>query len=554
MTNIRLLLIHPPTILKPHQAAILHGPISDVVPSTPMLEMYPIGFVTMLSYLEKRGHEVSIVNLALKLLNNPNFSIEEFARKIDADLVGLDLHWLPHVYGVIEIAKTIKKERPDLPIVVGGFSASYFYKELMEKVDEIDFLIRGDTAEEPLNLLLEALSGRGRLEDIPNLVWRKKEAIKVNPLSYIPQNLDDIIINYKELAKKYIKKLASDSLLPYTDFLEYPLMMVLPFKGCLNNCTTCGGSAFAYYYICKRRKLALKSPEKIVEELSYIAELKVPAFIVGDLRMPGTRFFSRVIEEIRREKMDVPVVFELFKPMSKEEIHKISRTLTDFSFEISPESGNETIRYAQGRYYSNTDLEKSIEETLKNGASRIDVYFSIGLPKQTRKNVKETLEYMNYLAEKFHRKGRIHLFISPLLPFLDPGSLAYEYPEKYGYIKHATTLTDHYKLIKNSRNWTDLISYETTWLNKAELIDLTYEAALHSANLRCKLGIIGEEELEEIKDKIIILKKSAFEHLTREEIVNKILCKREELSWIKIDRLKKLKYAMRTLIKALLSD
>lgn len=556
MLNIKLLLIHPPTILKPHQTPILQGPISDVVPSTPMLEMYPIGFVTIMSYLEERGHKVDIVNLALKLLNNPKFSIEEFARKIEADIVGLDFHWLPHAYGAIEVARIIKRERPDLPIIMGGFSATYFHRELMEKVKEIDFIMRGDTTEEPLNQLLEALEKeREKLENIPNLVWRKNRKIKINPLAHVPYSLDHTIINYKELAKKYIRKLASDDLLPYADFLQYPLMMVLPYKGCLNNCTTCGGSAFAYYHICKRRKLALKSPEKIVEELTYISELKVPAFIVGDLRMPGQKFFQKVIKEIEKEKIDIPVVFELFKPMKKEEIQQISKALSDFSFEITPESGIEEIRFAQGRYYTNKDLEKSIEETFKKGASRIDIYFSIGLPKQTKENVKETLKYMDYLAEKFNRKGKIHLFISPLLPFLDPGSLAYEYPEKYGYIKYTANLMDHYKLIEQSRNWTDLISYETKWLTKSELINLTYEAALHSVKIRQKLGMIKEDELEEIIAKIEKLKKKAVtEHLTKEEILSKILCKREELSWIKINRLKKIRYAVRTFIKTLLSD
>lgn len=42
----------------------MFGPVSDMVPSTPIFEMYPLGFVTLCEYLERHGLRARIYNLA----------------------------------------------------------------------------------------------------------------------------------------------------------------------------------------------------------------------------------------------------------------------------------------------------------------------------------------------------------------------------------------------------------------------------------------------------------------------------------------------------------
>jgi len=63
-----LLLLHAPSVYDFRKKSILYGPVSDMVPSSTVFEMYPIGFLTMLSYLHERGMQVRIVNLALTIV------------------------------------------------------------------------------------------------------------------------------------------------------------------------------------------------------------------------------------------------------------------------------------------------------------------------------------------------------------------------------------------------------------------------------------------------------------------------------------------------------
>ena len=153
-----LVLLHAPSVYDFRTKAIMYGPLSDLIPSSPVFEMYPVGFMTLSSYLEERGYRVRIVNLALRMMEDRGFDVENFLQRLRPRLFGLDLHWLPHAQGALEVSSLLKELHPDTPIVFGGLSASYFHRELAS-YPQVDYVIRGDAAEEPLYRLLEKLAG-----------------------------------------------------------------------------------------------------------------------------------------------------------------------------------------------------------------------------------------------------------------------------------------------------------------------------------------------------------------------------------------------------------
>ncbi|MFA9496115.1 MAG: cobalamin-dependent protein, partial [Candidatus Bathyarchaeota archaeon] len=124
MTGVDLVLLHAPSVYDFRKLPAMYGPISDVVPSTPVFEMYPLGFVSMVGYLEQNGYKARIINLAVKMLKDQRFDAEKFIKKLDAKVFGLDLHWLPHAAGSLDLAEIVKKHHPDAPILLGGLSAS----------------------------------------------------------------------------------------------------------------------------------------------------------------------------------------------------------------------------------------------------------------------------------------------------------------------------------------------------------------------------------------------------------------------------------------------
>ena len=271
-----LVLLHAPSVYDFRNHAILYGPVSDLVPSTPVFEMYPIGFTTMAEYLERHGFKVRIVNLAVRMLNSPDFAPERLIAALNPTAFGIDLHWLPHAHGALAVAEVVKRHHPNTPIIFGGFSATYYHEELI-RYPFVDFVIRGDSAEEPLRQLMACLRG-GRdapaLADIPNLTWRDRTGgIHLNPQNYRPDNLDHVMLDYRYVVRAAARDMDLGSYVPFKDWLDYPILAALSCRGCTQSCVICGGSAAAFRAMHGREKPAFRNPERLAEDVRRSAAL-----------------------------------------------------------------------------------------------------------------------------------------------------------------------------------------------------------------------------------------------------------------------------------------
>jgi radical SAM superfamily enzyme YgiQ (UPF0313 family) len=152
-----IIFMHAPSVYDFRKKPIFYGPISDVVPSSPVFEMYPIGFMTMSAHLEEVGYRTRIVNLAVRMLQSNKFDAERMIQKLDAKVFAIDLHWMPHAHGALEVAKLVKKHHPDAIVELGGFTASYFHEELIQR-PEVDMVMRGDSTEIPHIKLMDIVS------------------------------------------------------------------------------------------------------------------------------------------------------------------------------------------------------------------------------------------------------------------------------------------------------------------------------------------------------------------------------------------------------------
>jgi hypothetical protein len=128
----------------------------------------------------------------------------------------------------------------------------------------------------------------------------------------------------------------------------------------------------------------------------------------------------------------------------------------------------------------------------------------IGLPLQTRESVSRTVEYARGLYKRF--KGRrLFPFISPLAPFLDPGGIAFENPERIGFKLFASSLEDHVKLAMMP-SWKYTLNYETKWLTRSEIVDASYSAGLGLNSIKREMGLIPEETAARTEERIIAAK------------------------------------------------
>lgn len=494
-----LVLLHAPSVYDFRERATLWGPISDLVPSTPVFDMYPIGFATMLAHLHHVGFQVRIANLAARMVRSPRFDPDAFIQGLRARAFGIDLHWLPHAHGALEVARRIRQYHPDAKVILGGYSATYFHEELIANPD-VDYVLRGDSTELPLQQLVECIvSGREPI-DVPNLSWRDvRGQVHINDLSYIPETLDDLRLNYHQVVRSVVRDLDLLSYVPFSHWLEYPMMASLTVKGCTQSCAICGGSAFASRGMTGRTRPAYRSPELLAEDVRQMGGLsRAPVFLLGDLRQAGREYAQRFFRAV--QGFSGTVIVEFFTPVSQSFIDELAAALPNFIVEFSPESHDPAVRYASGKVFSNRGIESTIEACLRAGARRFDLFFMMGLPTQTADSALETVEYCRALLRRFN-DGRLIPFTSPLAPFLDPGSLAYERPDAYGYVRHAFTLEDHRQRLLEP-TWKHILSYETRWMSRDLLAEVTYESGSRLNRLKREAGLVSAAKAAETEDRI----------------------------------------------------
>ncbi|MDO9211635.1 MAG: TIGR04190 family B12-binding domain/radical SAM domain protein [Deltaproteobacteria bacterium] len=497
-----LILLHAPSVYDFRKLPILFGPISDLVPSTPIFEMYPVGFSSIAEHLERNKIHVRIINLALRMLKDDHFDAARLIAKLRPRAFGIDLHWLPHAHGSLEIAALCKKRHPDIPVILGGYSATYFHEELI-RYPQVDFVVRGDSAEEPLRQLLVALKENKSLGEVPNLTWKDgKKEVHANPLTHVLLALDEYSNNYSNLFRSAMKYLDLKSLIPIHDWWEYPITAVMTCRGCTHNCVFCGGSRFGLDRFCSRESCAFRSPEKVADDILSISRYtNAPIFVVGDLRQAGESYGQTLLSRIRPVRPKNQVVLELFTPAAESYFQMVAEAFPNFNFETSPESHDEKVRRATGKFYTNEEMEKSIRFALDSGCSKFDVFFMIGLPQQTPASVMETIDYCEYLMKTFGR--RLNPFISPLAPFLDPGSIAFEKADEVGYRVFCKNLEDYRKALL-APSWKYTLSYETKWMTRDDIVESSYQAGLRLNRLKEHFGLLEKETADRTEKRILL--------------------------------------------------
>jgi B12-binding domain/radical SAM domain protein len=481
------------------------------VPSTPAAENYPLGFLSIANFLEQHGFSVGIRNLALVNSFFPRMRPERLLGILRARVFGIDLHWATNTDGALELARTLKRAYPHSKTVLGGLTASFFWRELLE-FPYIDFVIRGDCAEYPLLFLLEVTTRSrvvlpGDLRRVPNLAWKNSRGdICDNGISYVPESLDEFPTDYGWVFRSAARRRDPFGLilsLPFRDWLKNPQAAVITQKGCPHNCVMCGGSASAYREICGRKRSAIKSPPAVVRDAVSAANIiHGTIFLMGDLRDPSDSYAEEVFRLWKGAGIENPLLVEAMSPAGADFFERAVSCAREVSFQISAETHDDALRKRFGRNYTSVQLEETISAALEAGCKTVRVFFGIGLPGQDRKSVMETVSYCAELLERFGRDRRLHPFISPLLPFIEPGSEVFADPQKFGYQVFAKSVSDYCRAMR-ARAWAETLGYETDAMERETLVDVSYEAAIKMNALYERFGLIsrkgGKREHERLK-------------------------------------------------------
>jgi len=460
MVDYDVVLIHPPSLYDFRKEIWFPGPIDRTVPNyTPIFIMFPIGLISIGAYLQDRGYKVKIINLAEEMINNKEFNVEQFLFRLKSNLYAIDLHWTVHSQGAIKIAELCKKYHPDSKVVLGGLTATYFADEIISNFNFVDYVVRGE-GERPLFELICNIDKVNELNQCPNLTFldKKRGIVKTEDLKVI-ERLDSLDFTRLSLVEPRDRTITSP-------FSKENVWMLPICRGCIFNCATCGGSCYSYKKLMNRERPAFRSPRRLFEDLKILDELRINhVFLFQDPRLGGKKYVKELLKLLKNSKWShiTSIGLELFYPAGRSFLNYLSRNkpAEHLALSISPESGAEFVRSAQGRVYSNEKLLLTCRYC-REGNIPLGVFFMSVLGHDTPETIKETWklwEKIFLIEEKVRGLEKIYIDVGPLI-FLDPGSLAFEYPKRYGYKIRFKRFHDYYQAFKISPHWSRWINYE----------------------------------------------------------------------------------------------
>jgi len=225
----------------------------------------PLNLALLAAVCEKAGHEAVICDGEAN-----GWSCERLAKTIISerpDIIGLSAY-SPFFHLSCDLAIEIKKQKPEIPIIIGGPHVTIVREKALRP--EFDYGFLGE-AEDSLPEFLNALSDQKPVSNIAGLLYRDGDRVVSTGDRWVETS-------------STIRKLTNED--GPLDRLPFPALHLLSMKkyklgtsrgrnnftsiqtkrGCAWNCIFCASDAL------KTRRVITKSPKRVVEEMKKVAE------------------------------------------------------------------------------------------------------------------------------------------------------------------------------------------------------------------------------------------------------------------------------------------
>jgi len=326
--------------------------------------------------LEKAKLEVKLYDLVAEK-KDKNY-LKELAKKMRPDFVVLD-STTPSIYSDIECAKIFKENSKAKVIMVGPHISACPEETLKLAEGAIDVACIGEYD----YTVKEVIENFNHLNNVKGIAYYKEgEVVFTSPRGFI-ENLDELPFpawHHLDLMKYF----DGGKLYPYID--------VISGRGCPNRCIFCLWPQVMHGF-----KYRLRSPKNVVDELEYDITL-CPQVLKGEFFFEDDTFTVNkerailICEEILRRGLEITFSvngrvddadLEMFKIMKKAGCREI---LVGF------ESGVQEIL---DNVNKNITIEQSYRfmDLAKKAKLQVHGCFIIGLPGETEKTAKKTIEF-----------------------------------------------------------------------------------------------------------------------------------------------------------------
>lgn len=364
----------------------------------------PLGIEYLASYLESLGHACAVIQQRCEQRENMLTELIEYK----PDILGISAQAY-NIDDALWFAGEAKKKMPELIVVIGGYHASAM-PELVELLD-VDYIIIGE-GEVPFAELIEGISGKKQISDVPSLAYLDNGKVRLNPRAPRIDDLDALPLPKRN--KSILAQCRMHGLMYPSPNKQINTGMITATRGCPYSCTFCCSQ------LIWQRKIKSRSPQKVADELEIMHDkFDVNAVFFCDLTFNANKKYAiELCEEIARR--DVPIHFYAMchlKGMDRE-IAEVMAAAKCTKIGFGVESFIETTRYKM-KDQCGMDLENTNKVFDEVSAAGIltKAYFIIGFPWETH-------EMLSLLQDDISNLHADEIKATFYVPF--PGTEGYE--------------------------------------------------------------------------------------------------------------------------------
>ena len=365
---------------------LIYPPYSGIYgsfkPAAELVAYYPpLGLTYLVSALS-RDHSVSIIDMEVEGLGVDD--VKELLIKHSSAVVGVTSTTPTH-HIAEELFKLVKNIDKNIITVSGGPHPTSLPKQTLKETKELDFIVCGE-GEKTLPEIVNSLEGEKDFSKIEGIAWRRGGKIIVNSRRKLIENLDELEFPARNLLnnEKYLWSVPKKGIVPITTFMSS--------RGCPFQCVFCSqrvlfGEVMRY-----------RSVENIIQELCEIKETYGINHIIwlDDTFGINKKRAYEVCDSIIKE--DLGITWECMTRVdviTKKLLEKMKASgLVRLSFGV--ESGNQHILDAAKKGITLDQIRRAYDiATELDLETRMSVI--LGLPFETRKTVKKTIDFMKSL-------------------------------------------------------------------------------------------------------------------------------------------------------------
>ena len=342
----------------------------------------PLPLLCLASPLRQAGFDVKLIDDYIA----PDFERTLLRETEDALCLGISLLTGPMIGSVARVARAIRKVRPQLPIIFGGWHPSLAAEQTLQE-PFVDAIVRGQ-GELTLLELVQRIADRKAWHGIAGLSFKDNGAIVHEPerpvanINDLPAPAYDLVDHSIYAAVSGVRQLA------YTTSV-----------GCPYQCNYCTDQVFY------KRRFNAYSAERVVDELNEL----VPRYKIDHVPMFDSNFLvdrkravaiaKGIVASGLKFRWDFQASTDFVARMSDEDVQLLAESGVHHMGFGTESASQEVLNFMNKRFQK---LEQMEETARKTDLAGIPVVFNIilGYPGETEDHRQQTFRIMSDIARE----------------------------------------------------------------------------------------------------------------------------------------------------------